>query len=209
MRRAYWHLYHRYKDAPVTASALAASLIILATPACHKAADNDEAKIAAEVRTEFLHAWHNYEQYAWGHDALRPLSKSAHDWYGQSLQMTPVDALDTLLLMHLDSEAAKVLQLVGRDLSFDCDIYVNMARENGVAITHILETHIHADLVSGSRELCARLDSAKIFGSLHRYAQICAEQSIEAVHPKYLTSEHRAEISREGMCNLSHCYRAI
>jgi mannosidase alpha-like ER degradation enhancer 2 len=124
MRRAYWHLYHRYKDAPLTASALAASLVILATPACHKAADNDEAKIAAPVRTEFLHAWHNYEQYAWGHDALRPLSKTAHDWYGQSLQMTPVDALDTLLLMHLDSEAAKDLLLITSNLSFDRDIYV-------------------------------------------------------------------------------------
>jgi hydroxyacylglutathione hydrolase len=47
----------------------------------------------------------------------------------------------------------------------DCDIYISMAREAGVAITHIFETHIHADLVSGSRELCARLDSAKIFAS--------------------------------------------
>ncbi len=40
-----------------------------------------------------------------------------------------------------------------------------MAREAGVAITHIFETHIHADLVSGSRELCARLESAKIYAS--------------------------------------------
>ncbi len=47
----------------------------------------------------------------------------------------------------------------------DCDVYVEMAREAGVAITHIFETHIHADLMSGSRELCARLDSAKIFVS--------------------------------------------
>ena len=47
----------------------------------------------------------------------------------------------------------------------DCDIYIDMAREAGVAITHIFETHIHADLVSGSRELCARLDSAKIYAS--------------------------------------------
>ena len=47
----------------------------------------------------------------------------------------------------------------------DCDVYIEMAREEKLSITHIFETHIHADLVSGSRELCARLDSAKIFVS--------------------------------------------
>src|SRR3954470_3498818 len=47
----------------------------------------------------------------------------------------------------------------------DCDIYIDAAREAGVAITHIFETHIHADLVSGSRELCARLEGAKIYAS--------------------------------------------
>ena len=47
----------------------------------------------------------------------------------------------------------------------DCDVYIEAAREAGVAITHIFETHIHADLVSGSRELCARLDSARIYAS--------------------------------------------
>ena len=47
----------------------------------------------------------------------------------------------------------------------DVDVYVEMAREAGLAITHIFETHIHADLVSGSRELRARLESAKIFVS--------------------------------------------
>ena len=34
----------------------------------------------------------------------------------------------------------------------DCDVYIEASREAGVAITHIFETHIHADLVSGSRE---------------------------------------------------------
>jgi hydroxyacylglutathione hydrolase len=47
----------------------------------------------------------------------------------------------------------------------DCDVYIEAAREAGVAITHIFETHIHADLVSGSRELCARLHSAKVYAS--------------------------------------------
>ena len=74
-----------------------------------------QARQAAErVKTEFLHAWNNYERYAWGHDALKPLSKTPHDWYGQSLQMTPVDALDTLILMKLDAEAAKARALIIR-----------------------------------------------------------------------------------------------
>jgi hydroxyacylglutathione hydrolase len=47
----------------------------------------------------------------------------------------------------------------------DIDVYVEMAREAGLSITHIFETHIHADLVSGSRELCARVESAKIYAS--------------------------------------------
>jgi len=37
------------------------------------------------------------------------------------------------------------------------DIYIKTARELGLAITDIFETHIHADLVSGARELAARL----------------------------------------------------
>src|SRR5213596_4042403 len=76
------------------------------------------------VKAEFLHAWRNYERYAWGHDALRPLSKTPHDWYGQSLLMTPVDALDTLVLMKLDADVAKAKALIVNDLSFDRDIYV-------------------------------------------------------------------------------------
>ncbi len=47
----------------------------------------------------------------------------------------------------------------------DVDCYLELAREKQVAITHIFETHIHADLVSGARELAARLESAKIFVS--------------------------------------------
>lgn len=97
----------------------------LVTRGCAKAPQDELARqLAARVRTEFLHAWNNYERYAWGHDALRPLSKTPHDWYGQSLLMTPVDALDTLVVMHLDAEAAKARSLIVSDLSFDRDIYV-------------------------------------------------------------------------------------
>jgi hydroxyacylglutathione hydrolase len=37
----------------------------------------------------------------------------------------------------------------------DVDTYINIAKANNLKITHILETHIHADFLSGSRELAA------------------------------------------------------
>lgn len=69
-------------------------------------------------------SWHAYEQYAWGHDELKPVSKSPRDWYGESLLMTPVDSLDSLLLMGLNDEAAKAKALILEKLSFDKDISV-------------------------------------------------------------------------------------
>jgi glycosyl hydrolase family 47 len=82
------------------------------------------AELAAQVRQEFLHAWNGYRQYAWGHDALRPLSRTARDWYGQSLLMTPVDALDTMVLMGLTAEARQARELIDTQLSFDRDLEV-------------------------------------------------------------------------------------
>ena len=104
---------------------LLAAVAAFATHGCGRSRQDEHARqIAARVRTEFLHAWNNYGRYAWGHDVLRPLSKTAHDWYGQSLLMTPVDALDTLVLMRLDAEAERTRSLIVSDLSFDRDIYV-------------------------------------------------------------------------------------
>jgi ER degradation enhancer, mannosidase alpha-like 2 len=84
----------------------------------------DRAAEAAAVRAEFLFAWHAYEQHAWGHDELKPVSKTVRDWYGVPLLMTPVDALDTLLLLGLKDEADKAKALIVEKLSFDQDIEV-------------------------------------------------------------------------------------
>lgn len=37
----------------------------------------------------------------------------------------------------------------------DVDTYLDIAKQNNMTITHVLETHIHADFLSGSRELAA------------------------------------------------------
>jgi mannosidase alpha-like ER degradation enhancer 2 len=81
-------------------------------------------KLAAQVRTEFLHAWNGYKKYAWAHDDLKPLSKTYHDWYAEPLLMTPVDALDTMILMGLKAEAKITREYIATHLSFDKDIEV-------------------------------------------------------------------------------------
>ena len=82
------------------------------------------AKLADDVKAEFLHAWSSYRRYAWGHDDLDPISKKPRDWYGTPLLMTPVDALDTMLLMGLRGEADAARELIATKLDFDQDIYV-------------------------------------------------------------------------------------
>jgi mannosidase alpha-like ER degradation enhancer 2 len=84
----------------------------------------DRAEWAARARSELLHSWRGYERYAWGHDELRPLTRTARDWYGDSLLMTPVDALDTLLLLGEKEEAEKAKALIVSTLSFDRDLEV-------------------------------------------------------------------------------------
>src|SRR6185503_3530258 len=88
------------------------------------AAQSNRKRLAAEVKAEFLHAWTGYKKYAWGHDDLKPLSKTHHDWYAQPLLMTPVDALDTMIIMGLKDEAAATQQYILANLSFDKDIEV-------------------------------------------------------------------------------------
>jgi mannosidase alpha-like ER degradation enhancer 2 len=80
--------------------------------------------MALQVRSEFLYAWNAYKQYAWEHDELKPLSKGHHDWYSKSLLMTPVDALDTMIIMGLNDEADKTREFIVKNLSFDQDIEV-------------------------------------------------------------------------------------
>ena len=41
------------------------------------------------------------------------------------------------------------------DAKRDIDVYLEIAKRNNLRITHITETHIHADFLSGSRELAA------------------------------------------------------
>src|SRR5215471_16162720 len=103
----------------IAGSALIVFLLIT-TPAFSQS----QITLQNQVRTEFLHAWSGYKQFAWGHDDLKPLSRTYHDWYAEPLLMTPVDALDTMILMGLKDEARTTREYIATHLSFDKDIPV-------------------------------------------------------------------------------------
>ncbi|KAG7173779.1 Endoplasmic reticulum mannosyl-oligosaccharide 1-2-alpha-mannosidase-like [Homarus americanus] len=56
--------------------------------------ERQEAVVAA-----MKHAWKGYKTYAWGHDHLKPMSRTRNDWL--RLGLTLIDALDTLWIMDL------------------------------------------------------------------------------------------------------------
>lgn len=70
-----------------------------------------------------------------------------------------------LLKRFYDSKLAQASYLIGCsatgeaivfDPNRDVDQYIRAAAEEGLKVTHVSETHIHADFVSGSRELATR-----------------------------------------------------
>ncbi len=84
----------------------------------------DNKKMAARVKAEFLHAWTAYKKYCWGHDDLKPISKTCRDWYGTPILMTQVDSLDSLYLLGFKKEADETREYIVKNLSFDKDISV-------------------------------------------------------------------------------------
>ena len=84
-----------------------------------------KSEMKQKVVDEFLYAWNDYKKYAWGHDALKPLSQSYHDWYDQTLLFTPVDAYSTMHLMGLKPQMAECKKLILEQLNFNADIEVS------------------------------------------------------------------------------------
>jgi len=65
-------------------------------------------------------------------------------------------------LAHASYLLASEGEAVVVDPQRDVELYLKAAADHGVAIRHIFETHLHADFVSGHRELAART-GAKIY----------------------------------------------
>ena len=82
------------------------------------------AKVAAaEIKTEFLHAWNGYRKFAWGHDQVNPVSGTASEFFvdGHPIGLSIIEALDTLYVMGLDQDLADGVAWIEKNLDFDID----------------------------------------------------------------------------------------
>uniref|UniRef100_A0A667XHV4 alpha-1,2-Mannosidase n=1 Tax=Myripristis murdjan TaxID=586833 RepID=A0A667XHV4_9TELE len=115
-----------------------------------------EAGQLEAVREAFRHAWKGYKDFAWGHDELRPISKSYGEWFG--LGLTLIDALDTMWILGLKSEFEEAKAWVATELSFNKNVDVNLFESTIRILGGLLSTyHLTGDTLF--------LDKAKDIGS--------------------------------------------
>ncbi|XP_055255632.1 endoplasmic reticulum mannosyl-oligosaccharide 1,2-alpha-mannosidase isoform X3 [Moschus berezovskii] len=85
------------------------------------ASQNERQKAVVDA---FLHAWAGYRKFAWGHDELKPLTRSFSEWFG--LGLTLIDALDTMWILGLKKEFQEARNWVSKRLLFQKDVDVNL-----------------------------------------------------------------------------------
>uniref|UniRef100_A0A4W4GT87 alpha-1,2-Mannosidase n=1 Tax=Electrophorus electricus TaxID=8005 RepID=A0A4W4GT87_ELEEL len=108
------------------------------------------------VREAFRHAWKGYKEFAWGHDELKPVSKSYTEWFG--LGLTLIDALDTMWILGLKKEFEEAREWVAKELTFNKNVDVNLFESTIRILGGLLSTyHLTGDALF--------LEKAKDFGS--------------------------------------------
>jgi ER degradation enhancer, mannosidase alpha-like 2 len=127
---------------------------VVPSPTARATDTRAQQALAERVREAFLHGWRAYVDHAWGHDELEPLSKTAHDWHAHSLLITPVDALDMLIMLGLHEEADRTRAYIDQHLSFDHDISV----KNFEITIRVLGGLLSAHQMTGDARLLERAD---------------------------------------------------
>ncbi|KAM6183613.1 endoplasmic reticulum mannosyl-oligosaccharide 1,2-alpha-mannosidase [Erethizon dorsatum] len=92
----------------------------------------------------FLHAWKGYRKFSWGHDELKPVSRSFSEWFG--LGLTLIDALDTMWILGLKKEFEEARKWVSMKLNFEKDVDVNLFESTIRILGGLLSTyHLSGD----------------------------------------------------------------
>ncbi|XP_068617023.1 mannosidase, alpha, class 1B, member 1b [Brachionichthys hirsutus] len=100
---------------------------------------NSDAAWLEAVQEAFKHAWKGYKDFAWGHDELRPLSKSYTEWF--SLGLTLIDSLDTMWIMGLKEEFEEAKAWVASELTFNKNVDVNLFESTIRILGGLLSTY--------------------------------------------------------------------
>jgi mannosidase alpha-like ER degradation enhancer 2 len=124
-------------------------VLIAASISAARAQGIDRSQMAEHVKAEFLHAWSGYKKYCWGHDDLKPISRTCRDWYDQPILMTAVDSLDSLYLLGFKKEGDQAREYIAKNLSFDKDISV----QNFEITIRILGGLLSGYQITGDRRL--------------------------------------------------------
>lgn len=129
-----------------------------------------------------------------------------------NLLFQPVESKGLAAFSYLVADTKKG-EAVVIDPRRDVADYRGMAKENSVTITHVLETHIHADFLSGARELAHQTGTAKVAVSaeggakygytpdrlLRNHDKISVGSfNLTALHTPGHTPEHMSYLLSEG-----------
>src|ERR1039457_5828195 len=66
------------------------SIIAGITVSAQNITSKDKTREAEKIKDAARYAWNGYTHYAWGYDALRPITKQGQNWYDVSFQMNSV-----------------------------------------------------------------------------------------------------------------------
>ncbi|KAF7687532.1 mannosidase, alpha, class 1B, member 1b [Silurus meridionalis] len=140
------------------------------------------------VREAFRHAWKGYKEFAWGHDELKPISKSYTEWFG--LGLTLIDALDTMWILGLKKEFEEAREWVATHLSFGKNVDVNLFESTIRILGGLLSTyHLTGDslFLEKAKEIGSRLMPA--FGTPSKIPYSDVNIGTGVAHPPRWTSD--------------------
>ncbi|KAK7143301.1 hypothetical protein R3I93_014455 [Phoxinus phoxinus] len=147
------------------------------------------------VREAFRHAWKGYKAFAWGHDELKPLSKTHAEWFG--LGLTLIDALDTMWILGLKDEFAEARKWVETELSFSKNVDVNLFESTIRILGGLLSTyHLSGDtlFLEKAKDIGSRLMPAFKTPSKIPYSDVNIGKGT-AHPPRWTTDSTVAEVT--------------
>jgi hydroxyacylglutathione hydrolase len=143
-----------------------------------------------------------------GWPAAQPGTPASHPSEAVIFETVRTDGLAHLSYLVGDRASGRAAVI---DPRRDVDVYLELARRHRLTITHAVETHIHADFISGSRELAARTGTAWVHVSVEGGAQYgfaheplrdgsrveLGAVTLTAMHTPGHTPEHLAYLATE------------